>query len=194
MNYPTIGLPQASAEIKGEKFAVRAGAYIIDLLFCYLISYPVGVISGLFLGIALTILNRPFPLIPNQRSFVDYALTLLASTSYFIILESIYGATIGKYILGMRVIMVNGEHCTFTAAIVRGLLRYIDGLFFCIPAISAMKPPLYQRIGDNAAHTMVVSSKSPAIIDPRPWWWLLIALGFFFLVDMGLVILIILSY
>jgi hypothetical protein len=179
MNYPTIGLPQASAEIKGEKFAVRAGAYIIDLLFCYLISYPVGVISGLFLGIALTILNRPFPLIPNQRSFVDYALTLLASTSYFIILESIYGATIGKYILGMRVIMVNGEHCTFTAAIVRGLLRYIDGLFFCIPAISAMKPP---------------SSKSPAIIDPRPWWWLLIALGFFFLVDMGLVILIILSY
>jgi len=77
------------------------------------------------------------------------------------------------------VIQENGAPCTLGAALIRGLLRFIDGLFFGVIAYTAMKAPRYQRVGDKSAKTIVVSAKQAMIQRPREWWWFLIASGLY---------------
>ena len=100
---------------------------------------------------------------------------MVLSIVYFTIFEWLYGATLGKLILGLRVVKESGEPCDFRVSFVRALYRFIDGLFFGIPAYRSMKSPLYQRIGDKKAQTVVVGSKEPIIQAPRAWWWFLVA-------------------
>ena len=50
-----------------------------------------------------------------------------------------------------------GGHVGFGAAVVRNLLRLVDGLFFyLVGALFAFSSPRAQRLGDRAAHTVVV--------------------------------------
>jgi hypothetical protein len=46
-----------------------------------------------------------------------------------------------------------------------------------------MHPPLYQRVGDKSAKTIVVGAKDAMIQRPRAWWWFLIASGLYLLLD-----------
>jgi uncharacterized RDD family membrane protein YckC len=67
------------------------------------------------------------------------------------------GMTLGKRIVGIRVVDEEGDVAGFGAAIVRNLLRLVDGLFFyLVGAIFALTSPRGQRLGDRAAHTLVV--------------------------------------
>jgi uncharacterized RDD family membrane protein YckC len=51
----------------------------------------------------------------------------------------------------------HGEHPTLSAAVVRNILRPVDALFFyLVGAVFALMSPLGQRLGDRAAHTVVV--------------------------------------
>jgi uncharacterized RDD family membrane protein YckC len=47
---------------------------------------------------------------------------------YFVILEWWAGGTPGKLLLGLRVVGINGGRAGFAAALIRNLLRVIDGL------------------------------------------------------------------
>jgi uncharacterized RDD family membrane protein YckC len=89
---------------------------------------------------------------------------------YFALFEWLYGATVGKAILRMRVVRPSGEPCGLASALVRGLWRYIDGLFFGLVAYASMKPFLYQRLGDKAANTVVAHASDPYIQHRRPVW------------------------
>lgn len=45
----------------------------------------------------------------------------------------------------------------FGAAVIRNVLRVVDGLFFyLVGALFALTSPRGQRLGDRAAHTLVV--------------------------------------
>jgi uncharacterized RDD family membrane protein YckC len=67
------------------------------------------------------------------------------------------GATLGKRMVGIRVVGEDGEHVTIGAAIVRNLLRLVDALFFYLVAfVFAVTSTRGQRLGDRAAHTVVV--------------------------------------
>lgn len=52
-----------------------------------------------------------------------------------------------------------------------------------IPAYTSMKPPLYQRIGDRDAKTIVVGAKEEIIQQPREWWWFLLATALYLLIN-----------
>jgi uncharacterized RDD family membrane protein YckC len=79
------------------------------------------------------------------------------SFGYFIITEAATGATLGKRMVGIRVVGEDGEHITFGAAVVRNLVRVVDALFFYfVGFISAILSSRGQRLGDRAAHTVVV--------------------------------------
>jgi hypothetical protein len=39
-----------------------------------------------------------------------------------------------------------------------------------------MKAPLRQRLGDKAAHTLVVDARDPSIRESRDGWWFVVAL------------------
>jgi uncharacterized RDD family membrane protein YckC len=77
---------------------------------------------------------------------------------YFILLEGWPGATLGKWILGLRVIGLDGRRAGLWKGIVRNALRLVDGL----PAFSLLGVILIQRskertrFGDRIAGTRVI--------------------------------------
>jgi uncharacterized RDD family membrane protein YckC len=76
---------------------------------------------------------------------------------YYVVCEAATGMTLGKRMVGIRVVAEDGEHVTLVAAIVRNLLRLVDALFFYfVGFLFAVTSFRGQRLGDRAAHTMVV--------------------------------------
>lgn len=83
----------------------------------------------------------------------------LNSTLLFLygwLLETAWGATIGKAMVGIRVVGA-GRHRSFSACALRNALRIIDGLgFYLVGIVAAACSPVRQRIGDMYARTAVI--------------------------------------
>jgi uncharacterized RDD family membrane protein YckC len=76
---------------------------------------------------------------------------------YYAVLEGIFGASVGKLVFRMRVVMADGSKPTGNAVIVRNLVRIPEAWLLYIPAgISCLASSRRQRLGDHAARTMVV--------------------------------------
>ena len=165
----------------GKKFGRRAGAYIIDSIFFNVIFIVIYLFEMMMIGLILYLSGQTYPIDAQPNLCLNLVINFVLFILYFVIFEWLYGATPGKLILGMRVIQQNGAPCRLGAALIRGLLRFIDGLFFGVVAFSVMHPPLYQRVGDKSAKTIVVGAKDAVIQRPRAWWWFLIASGLYLL-------------
>lgn len=77
--------------------------------------------------------------------------------AYYIILEGTKGATLGKMICGIHVVHEDGTPCDIPSAIIRNLLRLVDGLFgYLVGAIIIWNFDKKQRLGDIVAKTVVV--------------------------------------
>jgi hypothetical protein len=78
---------------------------------------------------------------------------------YTCVLEASCGATVGKVIVGSRVVRT-GRRGALSAAAIRNLLRFVDAIgFYVIGAIVAGCSPWRQRLGDLSAGTMVVEEQ-----------------------------------
>jgi uncharacterized RDD family membrane protein YckC len=79
---------------------------------------------------------------------------------YYIVMEAMQGATVGKIALGIRVVKLDGSPMSWGESIVRNLLRIVDHLPYAIPyllgALLIWTSPSKQRLGDRVAHTVVV--------------------------------------
>ena len=99
---------------------------------------------------------------------------LSAWFNYFAICEWRWGRTIGKNMLGIRVMPVDGGRLEFGPASLRNLLRLVDGpltLLMILPVL-VDRSPRRQRLGDRAAGTIVVRElkpeTAPAAAPPPP--------------------------
>jgi len=82
---------------------------------------------------------------------------VLISTVYFLICEGLWGKTLGKKIMGLRVVAVDGQVPSFLSIFLRNFLRIIDSILIYLPVVvSVAATQKYQRIGDLAGKTMVV--------------------------------------
>jgi uncharacterized RDD family membrane protein YckC len=79
---------------------------------------------------------------------------------YMTLMESKYGASVGKRARGLRVVMEDGAPVSAEAALIRNLLRFLDAAPYVVPYFVAIKAisrsPKMQRFGDRVAETMVV--------------------------------------
>ncbi|MCX6621902.1 MAG: stage II sporulation protein M [Acidobacteria bacterium] len=68
------------------------------------------------------------------------------------------GRTVGKRILGLRVMDVNGLRLDPSQIVLRNLLRFIDAmpLFYLVGGVTALCSGKSQRLGDFAANTVVI--------------------------------------
>jgi len=84
-----------------------------------------------------------------------YAFLVLA---YYIILEGVIAATLGKVAMGLKVVKAKGEPYRWGSVLLRNILRPIDALplLYLVGLISIAVTPKKQRLGDLAAHTLVV--------------------------------------
>jgi uncharacterized RDD family membrane protein YckC len=114
--------------------------FVAVLLDAVIVLLPVGIVVGLLAG--------------GGKAAWTF---LLLGLGYYVFCEAATGATLGKRIAGIHVIGEDGKQLTFGAAVVRNLLRLVDCLFFyLVGAIFALTSQHGQRLGDRAAHTVVV--------------------------------------
>jgi uncharacterized RDD family membrane protein YckC len=81
---------------------------------------------------------------------------------YYVLLEGYLGQTLGKRAAGITVVCeATGLTPGVAAASVRTLLRLVDGLFsYAVAFVVALGSDKRQRLGDMAAHTLVVRTRS----------------------------------
>lgn len=77
------------------------------------------------------------------------------------------GQTIGKRLLRLRVMDVQGLRLQFSQVVMRNLLRFVDMLpaFYLVGGLSAFLNRRGQRLGDLAANTIVV--RNPKLEEPN---------------------------
>lgn len=79
---------------------------------------------------------------------------------YLIVVESILSATVGHFLLGLKIVNIDYSKIDLSKSIKRHILDPIDFFFFGLPAIISIKnTPLNQRLGDLWANTIVVIDK-----------------------------------
>jgi len=87
----------------------------------------------------------------------------LIAIVYYVILEAIAGATIGKFITG-RVVHEDGTKLDWVGSVVRNVARVVDAFPYFLPyllgAISVWTSSKKQRLGDRWANTVVVTRES----------------------------------
>jgi len=79
---------------------------------------------------------------------------------YFVILEGMWGATVGKMVMKIKVVREDGSACGLMPALIRNILRIIDALpfLYIIGLIFMSRSDKKQRLGDRVAKTVVVKS------------------------------------
>ncbi len=131
-------------------------AWMIDLACIFVIMGAINV------GIKLTeMISADFALAAAIASY------FLVSIGYGIFCEWYFkGQTLGKRLLSLRVMDVQGLRLQFSQIVLRNLVRFIDFLPACylVGGLSCLLSPRAQRLGDLAANTIVL--REPRI--PRP--------------------------
>ena len=75
------------------------------------------------------------------------------------LLEASCGATLGKVLVGIRIVRTS-DRSALSASAIRNVVRIVDGLgFYIVAATVACCSSVRQRIGDICAHTAVVEEK-----------------------------------
>ena len=131
---------------------VRGVEALIDLIVVLVIFYLVALATG-------HTIDGGFDL-PTGPTLVGLVLCL----AYFIVLEALLGATLGKLATNLRVVReIDGAAIDWSAAIIRNLFRLIDGfVLYLLGFIVICATSKRQRIGDLVAGTVVVRRAAPA--------------------------------
>lgn len=144
---------------------VRAKAWLVDLLWMVLFY----IIAGLAIGLS------SFAIGFEGSGGLFLLLVFFMSWMYRVLYEKKRGATPGKKSCGLKVVMTSGAPLTWTAAILRNLLRVADFIpaAYCTGLASCLMSRRFQRLGDLVADTMVVYAAPQAgqpVLMPEAAW------------------------
>ena len=85
---------------------------------------------------------------------------------YYTLYEGMNGATLGKSILRMRVVQLDGSPITWKQSAIRNGVRFIDAFgFYLVGWLVARRSPARQRLGDRLAGTVVVWRLALPVIE-----------------------------
>ena len=136
-------------------------ANVRDRLFAFLIdSFLIGTAYYVLL---IFFLSRMEPLLQDASglliNFLGYLLPLFLLMFYCFIFEIfLHGQTIGKRMIGIKVVRLDGKEPGLTDYLLRTVFYLVD-VFFSFGIIAALligSTPRHQRLGDLTAHTTVV--------------------------------------
>ncbi|WPD22704.1 MAG: RDD family protein [Candidatus Electrothrix scaldis] len=125
----------------------------------------------LVIGISLLLQQLFFNHLIKVAPDLGTGLYLLVTTAlylcYAMCLEWFWhGRTLGKRLFRLRVMDSKGFHLQASQVVIRNLLRVIDSLplFYLVGGAASFFSPLYQRLGDRVANTVVI--KLPKFSSP----------------------------
>jgi len=130
----------------------RITAFIIDLVLIF-------GIATLTLGVGLFFTGAGFSVSPERFMNVlipIYFILLFLGSTYFVFLEGFAGKTVGKMIVGIKIIRDDGESMRLWEAFVRWLGYFVSAFFIFIGFIWAIFDSKSQAWHDKFAGTYVV--------------------------------------
>ena len=136
----------------------RGAAQVVDFLLEVLLLFVVALAASAFGDAGVAVLA-----ISSLLIFLGYPILFEAFND---------GRSIGKVLLGIRVVAIDGSPETFLEAVIRNVVRFIDVLpgVYTVGFIAVLATPRSQRIGDLAASTLVVRrAKAPEGPPAVPW-------------------------
>ena len=127
----------------------RVVATLVDTVVLTLVG---GGIAGVFIGV-LAGGDGESPL-----AGVAGLLILVFSFAYYIVMEARWGQTLGKMIVGIKVVREDtGRPPGLGGAVLRTVLRIVDGIGnYLVAFVVVLASGKNQRLGDMAARTLVV--------------------------------------
>lgn len=126
---------------------VRAVEGIIDLVITFVILWIVASFTGQTTESGFNLTGAPA------------LIGVVISIVYFVVMEALLGATVGKLLLKLRVVREDGSPIGWRESIVRNVLRIVDGFaFYLVGFIVVCVTAKQQRIGDLAAGSVVVKT------------------------------------
>jgi uncharacterized RDD family membrane protein YckC len=130
----------------------RAVAFLIDIAFLILVIVLVWGAAG---GVNQAAEDNTKFTDPNTAATLIITAALLV---YFGGLESAWGATVGKRLVGLRVAMLDGSPLTGRAVLLRTIGRFFDCSLFSpiVAAVFVWSSPHNQRLGDRWGGTIVI--------------------------------------
>ncbi len=129
-------------------FWARFWAFTIDLLVLYAISGIL--IKPVFRVVGIDISNPSFLL------FSPYKVTaLLLLFVYFALMTKLMGQTVGKMIMGIRVVAKNGEPLTWGAILFREVFGRFISKMLVVPYLLVLFMPKKEALHDVFADTVV---------------------------------------
>ena len=144
--------------IKGARYTGlwdRFFALVIDgALFCAFFFPIVRIVKGVWI-MGATDHRWAYGWFITDRLCLEFLLIMFL---YFVLLEGLAGATLGKAVLSLRVVQIDGSKPGLLKSLVRNILRVIDGLpaFNILGVILILRSKEKARFGDRKAGTRVV--------------------------------------
>ena len=153
--FPAVQLNQSG--VKADP-VMRLGAFVIDILALIILMIPIAIFGVIpFLGWIIVLLGIP-----------------VVAVTYHL-LRDIKGQSLGKYLLGLKVVSKNGGEAPNSSRVVRNILFAIPAVFMIVPLIghfigallgfviviteSIMLLTNGERLGDRFANTTVIKIK-----------------------------------
>lgn len=137
-------MPEPVMGTEEDVILSRVVALILDEIIAFVCVLVVGGVVGGVLG----------------SSGLAILLALAIIFGYHVVLEGLYGQTVGKRLLGIVVVTKHGNPCSMGASVVRNVLRIIDAFFhYAVGLVVMLINDDRQRIGDIAANTVVVRAR-----------------------------------
>ena len=153
MDSTTYPPPPAQNALADASVGQRVGALLLDTL---LVMVPLFIISGVLFGESQAGGDGA----SVSLSGVPFLLTVLVAFGYFFGCEAIAGQTLGKKIVGTRVVSDKSADLSNGQVLIRTVMRVVDGFaLYLVGFIAALVSPKNQRLGDMAASTRVVKHR-----------------------------------
>lgn len=144
------------AEYARDARLARVGALVLDGIF---LSVVYAFVNGVY---GVTVVPSGY-ITDTGGSYttvtsVPWTVLGLIGIVYFILLEGMFGATLGKQVMRLKVVRLDGGRLSAWSIIARNVLRLVDFLpvLYLLGGVFVLVTPGAQRIGDLVAGTTVV--------------------------------------
>ena len=160
MNQRMRWVPPVIGQYAG--FATRGVALVIDIAVVALVSTIIGIASSL--------IGSMFPMTGwahNLLVITTTALIIVFTVGYYVVSWTLVGQTVGKFVMGVRVVTVDGGPISMRAAFLRYFCYFISALAFFLGFLWALVDDERRAWHDHLARTMVVYAWPVRKANPR---------------------------